>query len=116
VGGIVAGILGLILLVCGGCLGFGFFVLDGVHSETARQLSVDYRNDAKVKEEVGDIQEIKYNWSASIARDDGSDVYDVRGDKGTAQFVVDPDSESVLLQNGRGEWELGLGDEMIAEE
>jgi hypothetical protein len=79
------------------------------HQEIARQLSADYRNDPKVKEHVGEIQTVEYNWSASMARDDGKDVYTVKGDKGESQFVVDAMEgyiESAKLQNSRGEWEL----------
>jgi hypothetical protein len=115
IAGIIGGVAGVIFLCCGGFLTFGYFVLEEQHKETARQLSVDYRTDAKVRQEVGEIQEVNYNWGATIAReDDGLDVYDVRGDKGTAQFVVDADDEeiySVTLQNGRGEWDLPSGDE-----
>lgn len=110
IAGIVGGILGVMLLICGGCLGVGFFALDAEYKETARKLSVAHRNDPKVKEEVGEVQEISINWGATMAReDDDCDVYDVRGDKGTAQMVVDADEEeiySVTLQNGNGEWDL----------
>jgi hypothetical protein len=109
VAGIVGGILGVFALLCAGCLGLGFFALDAEYKETARQLSVDYRNDPKVKEEVGEVREITYNWGATLAREDERDVFDVRGDKGTAQLVLDADSEeisSVTLQNGKGEWDL----------
>ena len=113
IAGIVGGILGVIGLICAGCCGFGFSALDAQYKETARQLSVDYRNDPKVKEEVGEVQEISYNWSATLAREDALDVYDVRGDKGTAQMVVEADEEdiySVTLQNGKGEWDLPSGE------
>jgi len=63
-----------------------------------------------VKEHVGEVKEISYNWSASLNRDDDNlDVYDIVGDKGNAQLVVDADDEgiySVTLQNGKGEWDL----------
>ena len=109
VAGIVGGILGVFLLLCAGCMWLGFFALDAQYKETARQLSVDYRNDPKVKEEVGEVQEISINWGATFAREDQLDVYDVRGDKGAAQMVVDGDDVeiySVTLQNGKGEWDL----------
>jgi hypothetical protein len=109
IAGIVGGILGVFLLLCAGCFGLGFYALDAQYKETARQLSVEYRNDPKVKEEVGEVQEISYNWGATLAREDELDVFDVRGDKGTAQMVVDADEEeiySVTLQNGKGEWDL----------
>lgn len=110
IAGIVGGILGVIGLICAGCCGFGFFALDAQYKETARQLSVDYRNDPIVKEHVGEVKEISYNWSATIAReDDNLDVYDIVGDKGKAQLVVDADDEeiySVTLQNDKGEWDL----------
>src|SRR5438874_3047297 len=60
IGGIVAGILGLLVLSCGGCGLLGYFALEGQHSETARQLSADYHMHPKVKEQVGEIQEVKY--------------------------------------------------------
>jgi len=110
IAGIVGGILGVILLLCGGCLGLGFFALDAEYKETARKLSVDYRNDPIVKEQVGEVQQISINWGATMAReDDDQDVYDIRGDKGTAQLVVDADESeiySVTLQNNKGEWDL----------
>lgn len=110
IAGIVGGILGMIGLACAGCCGMGFFALDAQYKETARQLSVEYRNDPIVKEHVGEVQEITYNWSATLAReDDDLDVYDIVGDKGKAQLVVDADDAeiySVTLQNNKGEWDL----------
>jgi hypothetical protein len=109
IAGIIGGVITVLGVLCAGCGFSGFFVLDARYQETARKLSVEYHNDPKVKEEVGEVQEITYNWSATIARDDQLDVFDVRGDKGSAQFVVDADEEeiySVTLQNSRGEWEL----------
>lgn len=120
VAGIVGSILGLMGLLCAGCFGFGYFVLEAEHKETARQISVDYRNDPKIKEEVGEIEEITYNWGATLAREeDDYDVYDVRGDKGSAQLVVEAsgtDVYSVLLQNSKGEWELPSDVEEIADD
>jgi hypothetical protein len=102
-----------------GCVGGGFAVLNAQYTETARQLSVDYRNDPKVKEQVGELQEVTYNWSATLAREGGNlDVYDVRGDNGNAQFVVEADAEeiySVTLQNSRGEWDLPSDDPAVDE-
>jgi len=115
IAGIVGGVFGVILLMCAGCLGLGFFALEGEHQETARKLSVNYRNDPKVKEHVGEIQKVEYNWSASMAREDDYDVYTVKGDKGEAQFVVEaPESyiDYVKLQNNHGEWELDLVDDV----
>lgn len=109
IAGIVGGIAGVFLLLCSGCLGLGFVALDAQWKETARQLSVEYRNDPKVKEQVGEVQDISANWGATFTREDELVVYDVRGDKGTAQMLVDADEDeiySVTLQNGRGEWDL----------
>lgn len=108
---IVAGILGVGVLCCGGCSGVFYFILDAQFKETARQLSVDYRNDPKVKEEVGEIQDVTVNWGATLNRgEENESVYDVRGDKGSAQFVVEEEEPGVILsarlQNDRGEWEL----------
>lgn len=113
---IVLSILGIGLLMCGGCLGLGIFAIDADSKETARQLSVDYRNHPQVKEQVGEVQEVTYNWNASFFQedDDSTHVYDVRGDKGTAQFVVVEEPIgvplSVTLRNGKGEWNLDEGD------
>lgn len=112
---IVLSILGVGLLMCGGCLGLGIFAIDADSKETARQLSVDYRNHPQVKEQVGEVQEITYNWGASLVQEDDEDthVYDVRGDKGTAQFVVIEDEFgeplSVTIRSGKGEWSLDEG-------
>jgi hypothetical protein len=112
VGSIVAGILGAILLCCGGCGLFGYFALDADYKERARQLSVDYRNDPKMKEQVGEVQEISYNWGASLNEEDAdTHIYDVRGDKGNAQIVAveeytDGPFSSVRLRNDKGEWPL----------
>lgn len=110
IAGIVGGILGVIGLLCASCCGFGFFALNEEYKETARQLSVEYRNDPIVQEHVGEVKEITYNWGATLAReDDDLDVYDIVGDKGKAQLVVDADEEeiySVTLQNDKGEWDL----------
>jgi hypothetical protein len=111
IAGIVGGILGALVLMCGGCIGLGFFALNAQYKETARQLSVEYRNDPMVKEHVGEVQEITYNWGASLAHEDSDrvDVYDIVGDKGKAQLVVEADDEeiySVTLQNDKGEWDL----------
>ena len=110
IAGIVGGILGVIGLACASCCGLGFFALDAEYKETARQLSVDYRHDPIVREHVGEVKEITYNWGATLAReDDNLDVYDIVGDKGKAQLVVDADEEeiySVTLQNDKGEWDL----------
>jgi hypothetical protein len=118
IAGIVGGILGVVGLLCASCCGFGFFALNEEYKETARQLSVDYRNDPVVKEQVGEVQEITYNWGATLAReDDDLDVYTVVGDKGTAQLVVDADEDdiySVTLQNDKGEWDLTVDDEDMA--
>jgi hypothetical protein len=120
IAGIVGGILGVVGLICAGCCGMGFFALDAEYKETARQISVDYRNDPIVKEHVGEVKEITYNWGATLAReDDDLDVYDIVGDKGTAQLVVDADEEeiySVTLQNGKGEWDLTHPDDMVQED
>jgi hypothetical protein len=118
VAGIVGTILGLFLLLCLGCGSLGYFALDADHKEIARQLSVDYRNDPKVKEQVGEVQDISYNWGATLARgEEPGEIYDVRGDKGTAQFLVeasDGEIYSVELRNDRGEWELPTEDAAMA--
>jgi hypothetical protein len=109
VGGIVVGILGLMGVTCAGCCGFGLFIANAAHQETARGMSVDYRQNPKVQEEIGDIQEVTYNWGSTIAREDDMDVYDVRGSKGSGQFVVeevDGEPISVRLHTGRGEWDI----------
>jgi hypothetical protein len=112
VASIVGGILGVFVLMCASCLGLGLFAINQEGKETARQLSVDYRNHPKVIEEVGEVQEVTFNMSDTMFSEDADsiEIFDVRGDKGTAQFVVEKDFDqeilSVTLRNGRGEWML----------
>jgi hypothetical protein len=113
IGAIFVGLLTAGFLICAGCLGFGYFAIDTASNETAVELKDIYSQHPLVKKQVGEVQEVTYNWNDSFVEEDDNDihVYDVRGTLGTAQFVIRGDFggslDAVSLRSSSGEvWDL----------
>ena len=80
-------------ICCGGMFFVGSWGLDIVAQDIARQL----RDDPVIQEEIGEIEEISMNLTASATHaDDETFVYDVRGSKGSGELTV----QSVTLPQG----------------
>ena len=78
--------------------------------EDAQKVAEKVRNHPLVLEKLGGIDECKMNFGASLNEGGKrTDVFDVRGPKGSGQFVTYElfyDYRSIKLRTAEGEWEL----------
>lgn len=86
--GIVSAITVLGALVC---CGLGYFGVQMVGTELARQYQPQIQNSPEIVEHIGEIQEMALDLQgAQRAGEPGAMVFSVRGTKGSGQIVVDP--------------------------
>ncbi len=70
------------VLCCGGLAYFGFNLM-------ATELEVAIRDNAQVREHIGDLQSVSLNFMKSIADDDDDTwVYNLKGSKAQAEMIV----------------------------
>lgn len=80
---VVAVVIGGGTLVC--CGGFVYFGLNVMSAEVETEL----RDNARLREHIGEIQEFSMNVTRSLANDDDDVfVYSVRGTKGSGELTV----------------------------
>lgn len=78
-------LVGGTVVCCGGIFLTGRWGLNIVAEDIARQL----RDDPVIREEIGEIEEIRMNLTASATHaDDETFVYDVQGSKGSGELTV----------------------------
>lgn len=87
-----------------------FFVITGAKQKDATKVADMVRNHPKVIEEMGGIVECTWNTAASVTEGGKrTQVFDVRGPKGSGQFVTFEflgKFRSITLRTKSGEWEL----------
>jgi hypothetical protein len=97
--------IGIVAFVTAGV----FAIITFLH-EDANKAAHMVRNHPIVIEQLGGIDECKYNFAASLYEGGKrTDVFDVRGPKGTGQLVTFEffyEFRSIVLRNETGEWEL----------
>jgi hypothetical protein len=103
------GLGGALVLCCGGgVVAVGMFGMNIVAADIKEQL----RDNPKLREHVGEIQSLEFDFVATAAKDDDETfVYNVEGDKGggalTVRQVQDEDWNEVIeeaslrLENGK---------------
>lgn len=95
---------------CGGFGGIATFVIRMGGDEDAAKVSELVRNHPMVMEKLGGIQECKKDFAASLSEGGKrTDVFDVRGPKGKAQFITFQlfyEFRFVKLRTDEGEWEF----------
>ena len=81
------------LLVCAGCLTIGYFFVKGAINHVVAQVKPIIAENEAVKAEIGDVREVKPNWSGfKTQKRNGRDIIecslDVEGTKGRGVVLV----------------------------
>lgn len=83
---VLLGLGGALFLCCGGgVVAVGMFGMNIVAAEVEEQL----RDNPKLREHIGEIQSLEFDFVATAAKDDDETfVYNVQGDKGSGTLTV----------------------------
>lgn len=116
----------IILLVVGGggiaiCCGGGYFAMQKGLDVFAESVKEDLRNDPVIRQQLGEVQSVEMDFSASAQASQGDQqvmVFDVEGTKGSGRVrgeVMKSDPNQVRLENARLELPDGSTHELELE-
>lgn len=102
---------GVVLLLCCGCIGAGYFGFTGVMGFMEGMVRSQFKDDPVIVEHIGEIQTVKTNFTATGEEKQRNPqpgrnvlVFDVTGTKGSGQIVgtqVQAPQQDLVLENAR---------------